>query len=64
MRASVGVGAYRDVQSAVEEMQQVCDEMYSSDAAHAKYDRIYKIYLKLYYALKDVFPYIASYQEQ
>jgi sugar (pentulose or hexulose) kinase len=39
------------------------DELEPSEANYARYDQLYKIYLKLYYALKDVFPDIASYQE-
>jgi xylulokinase len=62
--ADVGVGVHRDVRSAVKETIELCDELQPSDASHARYNRLYKTYLKLYYALKDVFPHIASYQEQ
>ena len=61
--AAVGAGAYPDVRSAVRATVQLTDELEPSEVNHARYDQLYKIYLKLYYALKSVFPDIASYQE-
>ena len=61
--AAVGAGAYPDVRSAVKATVRLTDELEPSEANYARYDQLYKIYLKLYYALKDVFPDIASYQE-
>jgi len=61
--AAVGAGAYPDVRSAVKATVRLTDELEPSAANYARYDQLYKIYLKLYYALKDVFPDIASYQE-
>lgn len=61
--AAVGAGAHADVKSAAKATVQFTDELEPSEANHARYDRLYKIYRKLYYALKDVFPDIASYQE-
>jgi xylulokinase len=61
--AAVGAGAYPDVKSAAKATVQLTDELEPSEVNHARYDQLYRIYLKLYYALKEVFPDIASYQE-
>jgi xylulokinase len=61
--AAVGAGAYPDVSSAVKATVELHDELEPSPANHARYDQLYGTYLKLYYALKEVFPEIASYQE-
>jgi xylulokinase len=62
--AAVGAGAYLDVQSAAKATVQVGDELKPLAANHERYDQLYKIYLKLYYSLRGVFPDIASYQER
>jgi len=61
--AAVGAGAYHDIPSAVKATVELCDELEPSPDNHARYDQLYGTYLKLYYALKEVFPDIASYQE-
>mgnify|MGYP001041896976 CR=1 FL=1 len=62
--AAVGVGVYPDVRSAVKETIRAGDEVSPSRDAHETYDKLYKTYLKLYYAAKDLFPDIASFQEK
>ena len=62
--AAVGAGAYLDIPSAAKATVQVGDELKPIAANHERYDQLYKIYLKLYYSLRGVFPDIASYQER
>jgi len=62
--AEVGTGVYKNLSTAVKETVKIYEEMQPIATHYNLYNRLYKIYLKLYYTLKEVFPEISIYQEQ